>query len=232
MYKSGPQFFLGLTLGFVTLVGATGCHRDPNFVDSASAPDNSGPDPADANMAPVDNSQPALAPASAPAAAPAPPPQGRVLAIRSEAQPQQTAESYAPQYPPQQTPFSRRRPVLPGRPDRRPARRRRPGPTRRVRRSTPTASPRLRPASSPRAQLHLDPRLLVLGSRRLLLDPRRLVRPTLLRSPLDPRLLGLVSQPLGFPPRLLGPAHRLLRRHQLRLRLHRRRLPRRLLERQ
>src|ERR1700733_12066475 len=68
MHNLAPRFLLGLSLGVLTLVGAAGCHRDPNAVDTASAPDSSGPDPADANMAPVDNSQP-------PPAAPPPPDQ-------------------------------------------------------------------------------------------------------------------------------------------------------------
>src|ERR1700733_2341913 len=94
MHKLGPRFLLGLSLGVLTLVGAAGCHReDP---DTTTVANNAGPDPADANMAPVDNSQPQ------PAAAPAPA-QGRVLGIRSQAQPQQTAEAYAPQPLAQQT---------------------------------------------------------------------------------------------------------------------------------
>ena len=97
MDSSGPRLFLGLSLGFLTLVGAAGCHRDPNYAEAASAPNNSGPDPADANMAPVANNQPL------PAAAPAP--KSAVLGIRAQAQPQQSAEQYPPQqYPPQQYP--------------------------------------------------------------------------------------------------------------------------------
>src|SRR5260370_22704649 len=92
----GPRFFLGLSLGFLTLVGAAGCHRDPNFAEAASAPDNSGPDPADANLAPVANNQPQ------PAAAP--PPKTAVLGVRYQAPPQQRAQQYPPpQHPPPQT---------------------------------------------------------------------------------------------------------------------------------
>jgi len=91
MYKLVPRFLLGLSLGTLALVGAVGCHREEPA--TAAAADNSGIDPADANMAPVDNSQPQSA------AAPA---QGRVLGVRSQAQPQQSAESYAPQAAPQQ----------------------------------------------------------------------------------------------------------------------------------
>ena len=94
MHKLVPRFFLGLSLAILALIGAVGCHRvDP---DAAQVADNAGPDPADANMAPVGNSQPQ------PAAAPAPPAQGRVLGIRSQAQPQQSAEQYAPQPAPQE----------------------------------------------------------------------------------------------------------------------------------
>jgi WXXGXW repeat (2 copies) len=89
MYKQAPRFLLGLSLGFFSLVGA-GCHRDLNATGLAATPDNSGPDPAAANMAPVNNSQPA--------AAPAPATQGAVLGIRSQAPaPQQSYEQYPPQ---------------------------------------------------------------------------------------------------------------------------------------
>ncbi len=64
MYKQAPRFLLGLSLGFLFLVGA-GCHRDLNAAGLAATPDNSGPDPAAANMAPVNNNQPAAAPAPA-----------------------------------------------------------------------------------------------------------------------------------------------------------------------
>lgn len=76
MNKLVPRFLLGLSLGVFTLVGAAGCHSDTGAVNAAAVPDNSGPDPANANLAPIDNNQP---------------------------QPQQVAQSYAPQYPPQQT---------------------------------------------------------------------------------------------------------------------------------
>jgi WXXGXW repeat (2 copies) len=98
MDKLGPRFFLGLSLGFLTLIGTTSCHRDPNFANASSAPDNSGPDPADSNLAPVPNNQPLSA------AAPVPASKSAVLGIRAQAQPQQSAEQYPPQqYPPQQT---------------------------------------------------------------------------------------------------------------------------------
>src|SRR5271170_8300768 len=97
MHKLVPKFFLGLSLGIVTLVGVTGCHKDPNATDESAIADNSGPDPADANMAPVDNSQPQSA------AAPAQPlPQGQVLSARSQAQPEQSAEQYPQEPPPPQ----------------------------------------------------------------------------------------------------------------------------------
>ena len=80
MHNFVPRFLLGLSLGALTLVGAAGCHREEAVVTAAA--DNSGPDPANANMAPVDNNQ-------LQSAAPA---QGQVLGIRSQAQPQQSAE--------------------------------------------------------------------------------------------------------------------------------------------
>src|ERR1700753_343505 len=90
MHNLVPRFLLGLSLGALTLVGAAGCHREEPSATNVA--DNSGPDPADANLAPVDNSQPQSTAAPAPA---------RVLGIRSQAQPQQNAELYA-QVPPQQ----------------------------------------------------------------------------------------------------------------------------------
>ena len=158
---------------------------------------------------------------------------GRSLPLPAAAPTDSPASSTTPARPIHRTcsPSTQSGPVLPGCSSLRPARSGRRSPTGRVRRPAPAPTPRLRAAHSPRPQLHLDSRLLVLGPCRLLLDPRRMVRPALLWSPLDSRLLGLVSQPLGMAPRLLGPPHRLLRRHQLRLRLHRLRLLRRLLER-
>ena len=221
MYKLGPRFLLGFSLAIVTVVGAAGCHReDP---DAAAVADNSGPDPADANLAPVNNNQPEQAAAAAPA-------QGQVLGIRSQAVPQMSAVQYPPQQagppPPQDQDEAYQDAQAYDQLDQEGQSQ----PVEQRRRAAP-APARLRAAGRPCAQLHLDPRLLVLGTRRLLLDPRRLVRSTLLRRPLDPWLLGLVSQSLGFPSRLLGTAHRILRRHQLRVRLHRRRLLRWLLER-
>src|SRR5580700_1757897 len=97
MYKIGPRFLLGLSLGIFTLAGLSGCHRGTNAAEDSVVANNSGPDPADANMAPVDNSQ--TQSAAAPAA------QGAVLGFRSQSQPQQDTEQYTsgPQEPaPQQ----------------------------------------------------------------------------------------------------------------------------------
>src|SRR5438105_892225 len=98
MDASGPKFLLALSLGFLTLIGAPGCHGNLNAAQTATAPDNSGPDPADANLAPVIKGQPLPAPAPATKAA--------VLGIRAQAQPQQSYEHYPPQqpYPQQQYP--------------------------------------------------------------------------------------------------------------------------------
>ncbi len=95
MYKSAPRFFLGLSLGIASLAGAVAISGCTQEVEPAAIPDNNGPDPADANMAPVGNSQPQAAPAPQPA-------QGRVLTTRSQAQPQQSSEQYAPQAAPLQ----------------------------------------------------------------------------------------------------------------------------------
>ena len=229
MYKLLPKFFLGMSLGLASLaatVTLSGCHK---AVEPAAIPDNSGPDPSDANMAPVDGSQPQ--------AAPAPQPAGRVLGIRSQSTPQQNSEQYAPQSAPpppkrglhrcpersalrsgqRSEQCSARRPELRSelQLQRPPAIRRgpgrcRPAGSRRGQRATSTASS-IRTARSSRAQLSLDSRILGIRSHRLLLGPRRLVRSALLRSPLDPRLLGLLRRPLSPSSRLLGAAHRFLR---------------------
>ena len=85
MHKFASRFLLGFSIGLAVLVGAagiSGCHGAAT--SAASAPDNSGPDPADANMAPVDNSQP----------------QGQVLGVSSQAPAQQSSEEYAQQQAP------------------------------------------------------------------------------------------------------------------------------------
>src|SRR5271170_1866645 len=84
MQRLVPRFLLGLSLG-LTLAGVAGCHRDPGAANAEAVADNSGPDPADANMAPVDHSQTPPAPAA----------QGAVLGFRSQSQPQQSAEQFA-----------------------------------------------------------------------------------------------------------------------------------------
>jgi len=106
----------------------------------------------------------------------------------------------------------------------------RPGCHRTIRRpgSPPAAS--VRPATRSRTELHVDARLLGLGSWWLLLGSRSMVPAALLRRSLDASLLGLLRRPLRLPPRLLGTPHRLLRWCRLRLRLHRHRLLRWLLE--
>ena len=108
MYKLAPRFFLGLSLGVASLVGAvaiSGCHKG---VEPAAIPDNSGPDPADANMAPVDNSQPQPAPPrtcqgqspwrSFPVAAPA-----ELRAVRASPPPQNEAYTAARPLSPRQS---------------------------------------------------------------------------------------------------------------------------------
>src|ERR1700750_3170569 len=83
-----PNFLLVFSIGIATLIGAVGIAGCHNTSNPAAVADNSGPDPADANMAPVNTIQQQ-------AAVPAPP--ARVLGIRSQSQSQQTAEQYAPQ---------------------------------------------------------------------------------------------------------------------------------------
>ena len=85
----------------------------------------------------------------------------------------------------------------------------------------------LRATSAARSRVYLDPRLLGLRGRRLLLGSRRLGAPAERWPSVDPRLLGICGWRLWMAWRLLGSACRLLWRGQLRIRLWRRRLRRR-----
>ncbi len=97
MHTSGPscskcsKYLLGLAIGFATIAtvtGITGCHKAPG---TTTAVDNSGADPANANLAPVDPNQPQqLAAASVPAQ----PARARVLDQRLQNESQQSAEEY------------------------------------------------------------------------------------------------------------------------------------------
>ncbi len=95
--------------------------------------------------------------------------------------------------------------------------------------SRPSCHPRLPAARSPRRRLHLDPRLLGMERNRLRVGRWSLGCTSLRWRSLDPRLLGLGLRRLLLVPRLLGTLRRLLRWHQLRLRLLRHRLLRRIL---
>src|SRR3979411_636881 len=79
----------------------------------------------------------------------------------------------------------------------------------------------------------MDPWLLELVFRRLLLGSRRVGAPARTWLSVDARMVGIYRPrpPLSLSQWLLGQAHRLLRWHQLRTRLHWRRLSGRLLER-
>ena len=225
MYKQAPRVLLGLSLGFLSLVGA-GCHRDLNATGLAATPDNSGPDPAAANMAPVNNNQPA---------APAPPAQGAVLGIRSQAPPQQSYEQYPPQqYPPQETapPPSDQDQTYQDAQTAAELDAEGETPPVEYADQPPPPLPVYEQPEAPAPNYIWTPGYWYWGPAGYYWIPGAWCAPPVLRRSLDPRLLGLVSQPLGLPPWILGPPHRLLRRHQLRLRLHRRRLLRRLLERQ
>src|SRR5262249_61019685 len=90
----------------------------------------------------------------------------------------------------------------------------------------PPRSPRfagLPPTADPGSRLHLDARLLGLRRRRLLLGAWHLGRAADGRLSLDPGLLGLARGRLCLERRLLGPAHRLLRRPPFQVPLLRRR---------
>jgi hypothetical protein len=89
MYKFAPRFLLGFSIGLAALAGAAGISGCHSASTTAATPDNSGADPADANMAPVDNSQPQQAA-----------PQARVLGVSSQAPPQQSSEQYSQEQAP------------------------------------------------------------------------------------------------------------------------------------
>src|SRR5580704_3921465 len=87
--RFGTKYVLTFAMGLATLTGIatlTGCH---NSAGADIAANDSGPDPADANMAPVDGSQ---QPAAAPVQQAAP---ARVLPARQQNESQQRAEEYA-----------------------------------------------------------------------------------------------------------------------------------------
>src|SRR5690625_56080 len=80
-----------------------------------------------------------------------------------------------------------------------------------------------------RLRLLLGARLLGLRALRLFLGTRCLDHTAGRGRRLDPRLVGLAQWPVVLAPGVLGPPHRLLRRHRLRPRLQRSWLPRRVL---
>ena len=87
--RSSKKYVLTFAIGIATLAGIasiTGCHKAP---DADVATNDSGADPADANMAPVDGTQQQAA-APVQRAAPA-----RVLPARLQNESQQSAEEYA-----------------------------------------------------------------------------------------------------------------------------------------
>ena len=86
--RLSKKYVLAFAIGIATLAGIasiTGCHKAP---DADVATNDSGPDPADANMAPVDGTQQQ---AAAPVQRAAP---TRVLAARQQNESQQNAEDY------------------------------------------------------------------------------------------------------------------------------------------
>ena len=221
MYKLVPRFLLGLSLCFLTLAGTTGCHREP---DAALVADNSGPDPADANMAPVDNSQPQ------PAAAPAPA-QGQASGPVTRRSLSRAPNSMLPK-PPRKQPFhqTRTRLIRTPRPmtNWTPRVKARPSntPISHLRHCLSTISPwPLRPITSGLPATGTGPPPATIG-----FPAHGALLP--ITAPFGPRVLGLLRGAIRFPPGLLGASYRLLWWHQLWLRLHRCRLSRRLLERQ
>ena len=86
--RYGKKYVLTLAIGIATFAGIAsiaGCHKAP---DAAVATNDSGTDPADANMAPVDGTQ---QPVATPVRQAAP---ARVLSARQQNESQQSAEEY------------------------------------------------------------------------------------------------------------------------------------------
>ncbi len=96
-------------------------------------------------------------------------------------------------------------------------------------RVAPPPLPVYGPAGLPRPRLHLDPRILGLRSGWLFLGSRQMGSDSATRLPLDSRVLGMVGRRLRLAPWALGTGSRFLRWRELRLRLHRLWIPRRLL---
>jgi hypothetical protein len=87
--RFGNKYVLTFAIGIATFAGIasiTGCHKAP---DADVAANDSGPDPADANMAPVDGTQ--QQPVATPVRQSAP---ARVLSARQQNESQQNAEEY------------------------------------------------------------------------------------------------------------------------------------------
>jgi hypothetical protein len=91
-------------------------------------------------------------------------------------------------------------------------------------------SSRLRATSGPRAWLHLGSGLLGVWAGRILLGSGNLGTAASRRRAVDSRLLGLGEWTLCVASRLLGTPCGILRRNQLRVRIHRSGLCRRILE--
>ena len=87
--RFGSKYVLTFAIGIATFAGIasiTGCHKAP---DADVATNDSGPDPADANMAPTDGTQ--QQPVATPVRQTAP---ARVLSARQQNESQQSAEDY------------------------------------------------------------------------------------------------------------------------------------------
>ena len=203
MYKQAPRFLLGLSLGFLSLVGA-GCHRRYSTPQVLRQPPTT--------RAPI-QPLPTWRRSTTTINPPPLPAQGAVLGIRSQAPPQQSYE----QYPPPQNPPQETAPPPPSDQDQTyqdaqtAAELDQEGETPPVEYADqpPPPLPVYEQPEAPAPNYIWTPGYWYWGPAGYYWIPGRLVRSALLRRPLDPRLLGLVSQPLGLPPRILGPSHRL-----------------------
>ena len=169
---------------------ATGCHSN-----SASSQTNAGPDPADANMASA-NSQPQVMGQNV---AYTPQQQGEAYphSIRSRLLRRSSRAIRSSRVITSSSLLIRRWPV----------KKRWTSPHSHLRRYPTTTSRR------PRDRLHVEARLLGVGTVRLLLGSRHVDPAHRIWRALDAGVLGLVQRLLSVPSRLLGTSRWLLRRH-------------------
>ncbi len=219
------RIFVGIAA--IAILTGIGCHKgvqaaSQDGTQSTTQAQDQGPDPADQNMAPVNEAQQQAQQYGQNGTGGSQ--QGAAPIVRQAPSAGQSNQSYtqnAPGYDPNTQDYDPSadaaqsadagQPVLEAD-------------------QAPPQFARIRPARGSGTRLFMDTGLLGLGSGRILLGAGRMVCRTVSRGALDAGVLVLQQRTLSLPLWVLGAVHRLLRRYQLRLRILRDRLSRRLLE--